>query len=543
MSTSVVSTPLSDIAATQAVAPTIFTHDIHGSVQRGPKGARTEDLCIVKIIYGKNGKILAVIRVVCDGHGETPGAAAAKSACDTIDKYVDSIDWSKVTPTKLKAQMEGLFHRINENIRTESTTRELLHQIQRETGNYASFDPTHGGTTVTIVFEAVCSETGLPFLLTAHAGDSDAFAISEDGTFIKLTAADHGIDSLPEELRIAADFDRRKQVAREAGKNESLVRRAITTYTGGIPAFVEIDGITVRNPLSAGCQIGDIHNTLTGYSGIRGYYRLNMTRTCGDFPYLEIGGTYKPSVSVLLLSPGKRVKVVLGSDGFGDVMYYHQSQKTDPQFSHFLTISEALQQATSIKKLGDIVLRQACDIYGTECDDITIVCGTVQSHGEYLAALRDEDPEFQPKLTGIPLDTLHTYDCIGMWPYDLDMNVQFPPPVVVTAPVDEKVEVLFYNRQPLKCESWKWRERMFECSERMFVCKSLEWSESLELESYNPMPNQGKIEAQMFGNMLEAQKRARANQYGKAPRTRTSLPRVCKIHRVNQPYKQPKQRK
>ena len=222
-------TPLIDnTAASAAGEASLSTPQFEGVFRQSKKGPiLSED----RSLYKTNG--INFVRAVFDGHGDVPGAAFAEIGCTETEKFFDSIDWKNTTPSMLKSMMPGLFRHIDEQCLEESSTREVLKEIQAAsftTGKY--YDITRGGTTGTIVFVSFCPITHRRYVLTAHVGDSDAAFVCGD-VATKLNAGDHGIESFEEEKRIEADFQHRRTLVIAAGQSPYSVRRAEMIYNGG----------------------------------------------------------------------------------------------------------------------------------------------------------------------------------------------------------------------------------------------------------------------------------------------------------------------
>ena len=467
---------------------------------------------------------------IFDGHGEAPGAAFAQIGCDVTAGFFDSIDWKNTTPSMLKSMMPGLFRRIDEQCLEESSTREVLEQIQAAsftTGKY--YDPTRGGTTGTIVFVSFCPITHRRYILIAHVGDSDAAFVSGD-VATKLNAGDHGIDSFEEEKRIEADFQQRRTLAISAGQSPYSVRRAEMIYNGGSRAFIQSDGKIIPNPEVAINKLGSRRSVCNLQGDLSGYvvfndYRLAMTRALADFALREVGVIALPTVSVMYLDPDQNGRVVVASDGLWDGIYFTLEQKMASSYPQLLCLSEILTKSNSIDALGALAFGQVQSLFGHNYDDITVVVGNVPTHAECLAAHIAAVPESRAMPSGVPCNVLHYYDCYDPEDYDRDIEAQFPAPVEeIAVPVEEIVMPVVDVAAPVE----------------EIAMPVVDVAAPVE-EIVEPVITV----ADVIGHVFEAAKRERSNRYGKAPRIRTLLPRECKkygaLYRVNQPLNRVKQ--
>lgn len=486
-------TPLINNTATGDAS--LSTPRFEGVFRQSKKGPiLSED----RSLYKTNG--VNFVRAVFDGHGDVPGAAFAEIGCTETEKFFDSIDWEKTTPSMLKSMMPGLFRHIDKQCLEETRTRTVLAQIQAAsytTGR--SYDITRGGTTGTIVFVSFCPLTHRRYILTAHVGDSDAAFVCGDAV-TKLNAGDHGIDSFEEEKRIEADFQHRRTLAIAAGQNPYSVRRAEMIYSGGSRAFIQSDGTIIPNPevarnkLGSGRSVCNLQGDLGGYV-IFNNYQLAMTRALADYTLRGVGVIALPTVSVMYLDPDQNGRVVVASDGLWDGMYFTREQKMASLYPQLLCLSEMLIQSNSIDTFGALAFKQVKSLFDHNYDDITVVVGNIPTHAECLAAHLAMVPESRAVRSGVHCNVLHVYDCYDLADYDRDIEAQFPAPVeVIAMPVaDAPVEVTVITV------------------------------------------------ADIIGPLMESAKRERANRYGKAPRIRASLPRACKkycpYYRVNQPRK------
>ena len=500
-------TPLIDnTAASAAGEASLSPPQFEGVFQQSLKGPiLSEDRSLHKS-EGTN-----FVRAVFDGHGGVPGAAFAEIGCTETEKFFDSIDWNKITPSMLKAMMPGLFRRIDEKCREESQTRLVLAKIQaasHTTGKY--YDITRGGTTGTIVFVSFCPITLRRYILTAHVGDSDAAFVCGD-VVTKLNAGDHGIDSFEEEKRIEADFQQRRTLAIAAGQSSYSVRRAEMIYNGGSRAFIQSDSKIIPNPEVAINKLGSRRSVCNLQGDLGGYvvfndYRLAMTRALADFALREVGVIALPTVSVMYLDPDQNGQVVVASDGLWDGIYFTLEQKMASSYPQLLCLSEMLIRSNSIDAFGALAFGQVQSLFGTNYDDITVVVGNVPTHAECLAAHLAAVPESRALPSGVPCNVLHVYDYDPV-DYDRDIEEQFPAPVEV---FEFRPNWLIYEQDAVADAPVKVVAHVITV-------------------------------ADIIGPLMESAKRERANRYGKAPSMRASLPRACKkycpYYRVNQPRK------
>ena len=352
---------------------------------KGPK-TLNEDECTT-FTLSKN----TTIMIVADGHGGKNGKIAAQVAVKFFCNALEKID--EMSISELRALLTKTFPEAHEAIRValiknghnrysdvQGTVRELNESA------------VHGGTTFTVCITKYDLETKKTHVITAYVGDSEAYLVKKDKTFVELTNVDHSPKSLSEWVRLK-ELERLRHEAKDTRPVATCV---YDTHHRNKQVFI-LDGATqtwimdpkyVSDPWSHGLQPANVRyepGAYLYYNSIRGLdvtTTLAMTRSLGDFYAHVVGVTYEPSVSEVEVEDGDTI--VVASDGLWDVWAY-----TD--FASFVSKKKEenpvkLVQAEQIMTETEKRARAA---FGSQHDDISVVVHNVQVKA-YVEAKAEE---------------------------------------------------------------------------------------------------------------------------------------------------------